>query len=80
MFGQLLNHCQAKRVWARYGWYLCNRLLRMVLILTLAILFNLVLGQQPLQLARLDAKTRKESLSQKAVELPSFQGKREVLR
>jgi hypothetical protein len=57
VFGQLLNRCQAKRVWARYGWHLCNRLLRMVLMHTLAILFNLQLGRPPLQLARLVAKT-----------------------
>jgi len=55
VFGQLVDRCQAKRVWARDGWHLCNRLLRMVLMYTLAVLFNLELGQPPLQLARLVA-------------------------
>lgn len=55
VFGQLIDRCQAKRVWARDRWHLCNRLLRMVLMHTLAVLFNLELGQPPLQLARLVA-------------------------
>lgn len=55
VFGQLVDRCQAKRVWARDGWHLCNRLLRMVLMHTLAVLFNLELGHPPLQLARLVA-------------------------
>jgi hypothetical protein len=55
VFGQLVDRCQAKRVWARDRWHLCNRLLRMVLMHTLAVLFNLELGQPPLQLARLVA-------------------------
>jgi hypothetical protein len=36
-------------------WLLCNRLLHMALIHTLAFWFNLELGQLPLQLARLAA-------------------------
>jgi hypothetical protein len=55
VFGQLVDRCQAKRVWARDRWHLCNRLLRMVLMHTLAVLFNLELGNPPLQLARLVA-------------------------
>jgi len=55
VFGQLVDRCHAKRVWARDRWHLCNRLLRMVLMHTLAVLFNLELGQPPLQLARLAA-------------------------
>jgi hypothetical protein len=55
VFGQLVDRCGAKRVWARDRWHLCNRLLRMVLMHTLAVLFNLQLGQPPLQLARLVA-------------------------
>ncbi len=53
VFGQLVDRCHAKRVWARDRWHLCNRLLRMVLMHTLAVLFNLELGQPPLQLAGL---------------------------
>jgi hypothetical protein len=53
VFAQLVDRCQAKRVWARDRWHLCNRLLRMVLMHTLAVLFNMELGQAPLQLARL---------------------------
>jgi len=55
VFGQLVDRCQAKRVWARDRWHLCNRLLRMVLMHTLAVLFNLELGNPPRQLARLVA-------------------------
>ncbi|HEY7123423.1 MAG TPA: IS982 family transposase [Ktedonobacterales bacterium] len=55
VFGQVVDRCQAKRVWARDRWHLCNRLLRMVLMHTLAVLFNLELGNPPLQLARLGA-------------------------
>lgn len=55
VFGQLVDRCQAKRVWARDRGHLCNRLLRMVLMHTLAVLFNLELGNPPLQLARLVA-------------------------
>jgi hypothetical protein len=32
VFGQLVDRCQAKRVWARDRWHWCNRLLRMVRI------------------------------------------------
>src|SRR5215472_7828226 len=41
VFGQLVERCQAKRVWARDLWHEHNRLLRMVLMHTLAVLFNL---------------------------------------
>lgn len=53
--GQLVGRCQAKRVWARDRWHLCNRLLRMVLMHTLAVLFTLELDNLPLQLAQLVA-------------------------
>jgi hypothetical protein len=55
VFGQVVDRCQAKRVWARDRWHLCNRLLRMVLMHTLAVLFNLELDNPPLQLAQLVA-------------------------
>ncbi len=55
VFGQLVDRYQARRVWARDRWHLCNRLLRLVLMHPLAVLFNLELGHPPLQLARLVA-------------------------
>jgi hypothetical protein len=53
VFGQLVERCQTKRVWARDSWHLWSRLLRTVLRHTLAVLFNCQLGNPPLQLARL---------------------------
>jgi hypothetical protein len=53
VFGQLVDRCAVKRVWARDLWHLCNRLLRKVLMHTLAIRFNLDLGNLPLHLAQL---------------------------
>lgn len=32
VFGQLVDRCAVKRVWAQDRWYLCSRLLRTVLI------------------------------------------------
>ncbi len=55
VFGQLVERCQAKRVWARDLWHQRNRLLRMVLMHTLAVLFNLHDQAPPLQLERLVA-------------------------
>jgi hypothetical protein len=55
VFSQLAERCHIKRVWARDAWHLWNRLLRLVLMHTLAVLFNLELDQPPLQLARLVA-------------------------
>jgi hypothetical protein len=52
VFGQLVDRCAVKRVWARDQWHLCSRLLRKVLMHTLAVLFNITLGHPPLQLAR----------------------------
>jgi hypothetical protein len=55
VFGQLAERCTAKRVWARDTWHLWSRLLRKVLLHTLAVHLNLALAQPPLQLARLVA-------------------------
>jgi hypothetical protein len=55
VFGQLTDHCGAKRVWAVDLWHLRNRLLRMVLMNTLCVLFNLQDQAPLLQLKRLVA-------------------------
>jgi hypothetical protein len=55
VLGQLTNRCRAKRVWARDLWHLRNRLLRMVLMHTVCVLFNLQDQAPPLQLDRLVA-------------------------
>ncbi len=55
VFGQLVERCALKRVWARDTWHLANRLLRAVLMHTLAVFFNVVRGNPPLHLARLVA-------------------------
>jgi len=55
VFGQLVDRCDVKRVWARDLWHLRNRLLRMVLMHTLCVLFNLQDQAPPLQLDRLVA-------------------------
>ena len=55
VFGQLVDRCHVKRLWARDLWHLSNRLLRKVLMHTLAVLFNVDLGNPPLQLARVVA-------------------------
>jgi hypothetical protein len=55
VFGQLAERCTAKRVWARDAWHLCSRLLRKVLLHTLAVHLNAAFDQPPLQLARLVA-------------------------
>ncbi len=55
VFGQLVSRCDVKRVWARDLWHLSSRLLRIVLMHTLAILLNRERGNPPLQLALLVA-------------------------
>jgi hypothetical protein len=55
VFGQLVDRCHIKRVWARDLWHLCSRLLRKMLMHTLAVLLNSGLGNPPLQLAQLVA-------------------------
>lgn len=55
VFGQLVERCAVKRVWAHDLWLLCSRLLRKVLMRTLAVLLNVDLGNPPLQLAQLVA-------------------------
>jgi hypothetical protein len=55
VFGQLVDRCAVKRVWARDRWHLCSRLLRKVLMHTLAVLLNDELGNPPLHLAQLVA-------------------------
>lgn len=55
VFGQLVERCAVKRVWARDLWHLSNRLLRKVLMHTIAILLNVDLGNPPLHLAQVVA-------------------------
>jgi hypothetical protein len=55
VFGQLVDRCDVKRVWARDRWHLSNRWLRKVLMHTLAVLLNVDLGNPPLHLAQLVA-------------------------
>jgi Transposase DDE domain len=55
VFGQLTDRCGVKRVWARDLWHLRNRVLRMVLMHTVCVLFNLQEQAPPLQLARVVA-------------------------
>lgn len=55
VFGPLVDRCAIKRVCARDSWHLCSRLLRNVLLPTLAILLNVDLGNPPLHLAQLVA-------------------------
>jgi len=53
VFGQLVDRCNVKRMWARDRWHLCSRLLRKVLMHTVAVLLNKELGNPPLHLAQL---------------------------
>jgi len=53
VFGQLVSRCHVKQVWARELWHLCSRLLRKVLMHTLAALLHGELGNPPLQLAQM---------------------------
>jgi len=53
VFGQLAERGAIKRVWARDRWHLASRLLRLVLMHTLAIHFNVQRAQPPLHLADL---------------------------
>jgi hypothetical protein len=55
VFGQLVDRCDVKRVWARDLWHLSNRVLRKVLMHTLAVLLNVEHGYPPLHLAQLVA-------------------------
>lgn len=55
VFGQLVDRCAVKRVWARDWWHLSSRLLRTVLMHTLAVLLNVGLGNPPLHLAQVVA-------------------------
>ncbi len=55
VFGQLVDRCALKRVWARDLWHLGSRLLRKVLMHTVAILLNVDHGNLPLHLAQLVA-------------------------
>ncbi|MGZ3630517.1 MAG: transposase, partial [Ktedonobacteraceae bacterium] len=55
VFGQLTDRCGVTRVWARDLWHLRNRLLRMVLMHTVCVLFNLQVQAPPLPLDRLVA-------------------------
>jgi hypothetical protein len=53
IFGQLVERTTLKRSWAHDLWYLTSRLLRKVLMHTLAVLTNVSLGHPPLHLAAL---------------------------
>ncbi len=55
VFGQLVDRCDVKRVWARDLWHLCNRLLRKVLMHTVAVLLNVERSNPPLHLAQVVA-------------------------
>ena len=55
VFGQLVERCAIKRVWARDRWHLTNRLLRKVVMHTLSVLFNVQRDQPLLHLAALVA-------------------------
>lgn len=55
IFGQLVERTAVKRVWARDRWHLANRLLRKVLMHTLAVFTNLAQERPPLHLADLVA-------------------------
>jgi hypothetical protein len=55
VFGQLVERCAIKRVWAHDLWHVSNRLVRKVLMHTLAVLLNLTAGCPPLHLAQLVA-------------------------
>ncbi len=55
VFGQLVSRCHVKRAWARDLWHLGSRLLRKVLMYTVAVLLNGELGNPPLQLAQVVA-------------------------
>jgi hypothetical protein len=55
VFGQLVDRCAVKRVWARDLWHLSSRLLRKVLMHTIVVLFNQKRGNPPLQLTHLIA-------------------------
>lgn len=53
--GQLVDRCAIKRLWACDCWHLGNRLLRKVLLHTVAVLLNVDLGNPPVHLAQLVA-------------------------
>jgi hypothetical protein len=53
IFGQLVERTHLKRVWAHDLWHLTNRLVRKVLMHTLAVFTNLLADRPPLQLADL---------------------------
>jgi hypothetical protein len=55
VFGQLAERGAIKRVWARDLWHLANRLLRLVLMHTLAGHFTVQRNQPPLHLTALVA-------------------------
>jgi hypothetical protein len=55
IFSQLVERTGLKRVWVRDAWHLWNRLLRKVLMHTMAVWTTSSLGMDPLQFARLVA-------------------------
>jgi len=52
VFGQLVERCDATRVWARDLWHQRNRLLRMFLMHTISVFLNIQAETPPLQLER----------------------------
>jgi hypothetical protein len=51
IFGQLVERTHLKLVWAHDLWHLTSRLVRKVLMHTLAVFTNLRVGRPPLQAA-----------------------------
>lgn len=52
-FGQLVERTSIKRIWAHDLWHLSSRLLRKVLMRTLAVCTNVALDRPPLHVANL---------------------------
>lgn len=55
VFGQLVERCAIKRVWAHDVWHLSSRLLRKALMHTVTVLLTVGLGNPPLHLAQVVA-------------------------
>lgn len=53
VFGQLVEHYNAKKVWARDLWHFCNRLLRKIISHGIAAFLNISLGRPPLKFENL---------------------------
>lgn len=53
IFGQLVERTTLKRLWVHDFWHLTSRLLRKILMHTLAVFTNVTTGHPPLHLAAL---------------------------